>query len=424
MTAGSSPEYSPPPPGDGEAAARSRRRSTFAAFEVPYYGRLWGSGIFWNLTRWMGIFLCAYMVNDITGSPLLVQLIGSALFLPMFLGGAIGGVVSDRFDRQRTVLLQLALLTPVSLLLGILVLAGEVRVWMLYPFIALVGIGQMVDMTSRRALVFEFVGEGRVTNALALEGLSNTGGAMLGNIAGGSAISALGSGEAFLLMALFYVFGFVLLAGVPRISRAPRSRSQGSIPAELLAGLRYVRGQPVLVSILGITAVMNLFYFTFIPMVPVFAERLEVNALLAGVLASANAFGAILGGLLIARGLSFGRGAIYVGGSLIALVFMFVFAGSGIYIVALVSMTLAGAGIAGFGTMQSVLVLVSASPEMRGRAMGLLSMSIGVLPFSMLLLGLVAQVAGPAAALMGSVVLGVLALALWNLVRPEARRIA
>jgi hypothetical protein len=167
---------------------------------------------------------------------------------------------------------------------------------------------------------------------------------------------------------------------------------------------------------------MNLFYFTFIPMVPVFADRLEVNALLAGILLSSNAFGSMLGTLLIARGLPFGRGAIYAGGCFAALVFMSIFAAVDLYPIALLGMTISGAGIAGFATMQSVLVMLNASPEMRGRAMGLLSMAIGALPFSMFFLGLVAQVIGPAAALSGSVALGVAAMTLWNFWRPEARR--
>src|SRR3712207_8315625 len=74
----------------------------FAALRVPYYPRLWASGWLWNLTRWMSVFLCSYLVNDLTGSPFLVQLVGAAFFAPMFFGGVLGGVISDRFDRRRS----------------------------------------------------------------------------------------------------------------------------------------------------------------------------------------------------------------------------------------------------------------------------------------------------------------------------------
>jgi MFS family permease len=242
-------------------------------------------------------------VNEITGSPLYVQLVGSALFIPMFVGGPLGGVFSDRFDRKRTILSLLLLLVPCSIVMGVLFLAGEAHAWMVYPFIALVGVGQMVDMTSRRALIFEFVGESRVTNALAIEALSMTGGSMLGGISAGAVISLLGSGETFLIIGACYACAYVLLIGVSIPRREPPvSAARPSLLQDLAAGVRYVRGHPPLISILGVTAVMNLFYFSFIPMVPVFAERLEVNALLAGALASSNAFGSLLGTLLIARG--------------------------------------------------------------------------------------------------------------------------
>jgi hypothetical protein len=157
-------------------------------------------------------------------------------------------------------------------------------------------------------------------------------------------------------------------------------------------------------------------------MVPVFADRLEVGALLAGILASANAFGSMLGTLVLARGLRLGRGAIYVGGCAIALVSLLVFAAVDVYLIALLGLAAAGAGMAGFATMQSVLIMVSASAEMRGRAMGILSMAIGALPFSMLGLGLLAQAVGSPAAVAASVVAGLIALAAWVFVRPEAAR--
>ena len=74
--------------------------------------------------------------------------------------------------------------------------------------------------------------------------------------------------------------------------------------------------------------------------------------------------------------------------------------------------------------MQSVLVMSTTGTALRGRAMGLLSMAIGTLPFAMVLLGLVAQQFGASAAVLGSVVVGIAALLLWNLLRPEAARLA
>jgi hypothetical protein len=188
-------------------------------------------------------------------------------------------------------------------------------------------------------------------------------------------------------------------------------------------GLRYVRGHAALISILGVTVIMNTFHFPFMTMVPVFADRMEVNALLTGILASAMAGGSMIGTLFIARGLPFGRGMAYVGGSMAAMTFLFIFAIVTWYPLALLALILAGVASSGFGTMQSALVMSTADDAMRGRALGLLSMGIGALPFSMLLLGIAAQVTSPPAAVMGSVCIGFALMILWNLTRPEARRI-
>lgn len=391
---------------------------------MPYYTRLWASGWLWNLTRWMGVFLCSYLVNQLTHSPLLVQLVGAAFFAPMFFAGAAGGVISDRFDRRRTILNQLAILIPIAAAMSVVVLSGAVRVWMVYPFMLAVGLGGVIDMTSRRALVYDFVGEERVTNALALESLSMTGGNMLGSLTGGAVINFVGTGEAFLLIVVCYLASFVLLLGVPAPGRAQARGSELSIVSELLDGFRLARRDRTLVSILGVTVLMNACFFSFQPMVPVFADRLEVNAFWAGVLASASGMGSMAGSFLIAARSPQRRGLIYVGGSLIALAFLLVFAAAPWYPAALGALLLAGVGTAGFGTMQSVLVMSTTGPQMRGRAMGLLSMAIGTLPFAMVLLGLVAQRFGPAAAVIASVGIGLLGMVLWNVRRPEARRLA
>ena len=369
----------------------------------------------------MSVFLCSYLVNRLTHSPLLVQLVGAAFFAPMFLAGALGGVISDRFDRRRTILTQLLFLIPIALLMSIVVGGGAIQVWMVYPFMVAVGIGGVIDMTSRRALVWDFVGEERVTNALALESLSMTGGNMLGSLMGGAIITVAGIGQAFLLIALCYAGSFLLLLVVP-VRRQERVREGGdAFVAQLTDGFRLARRDATLVSILGVTILMNLFYFSYTPLVPVFADRLDVNALLAGVLASASGLGSMVGSYLIAARQPHRRGIVYVLGAVVALAFLFLFAAFAWYPAALVALMLAGLGTAGFATMQSVLVMSHTGPSMRGRAMGLLSMAIGTLPFGMVLVGLLAQPVGAPIAVMCSAAVGLIAMALWNLCRPEAR---
>jgi MFS family permease len=343
----------------------------------------------------------------------------------MFIVGAVGGVISDRFDRRRTILRQLLILIPIALGMAALVLSGQLRVWMVYPFMLAMGLGGVIDMTSRRALVYDFVGEERVTNALALEAMSMTGGNMLGTLLGGTVINYAGPGQVFLLIGACYAASFLLLRGVPATEQArPAAASARAIAGDVAAGVRFVRGHAGLVSLLGVTVVMNLFFYTYTPLVPVFADRLHVNAFWAGVLASASGLGAILGASLLAARPSRRRGMVYAGGAAGSMVCLAFFAFAAWYPAAVAALFFSGALMSGFSTMQSVLVMSIAGTEMRGRAMGLLSMAIGTLPFGMIVLGLVAQRTGAPAAVLGSAATGLALLLLWRVRRPEAWRLS
>jgi len=394
------------PPATARPAGRPSR---FPAFDAPGFLRLWLMGWIWNSTRWMATFLGSYLVNELTASPLLVQLVGASMFAPMFFGGPLAGAVADRFDRRTTILRQLALLAPLAVLMGLVTMNGALSAWMVYPFVLAVGIGGVVDWTSRRALLYDLVGDERAPNALALEMVSMAGGTTLGALFGGAIIEFIGEGEAFLVMAGFYIACFALLLGVASPPRR-QAASGSSVVTDAVHGLRVIRRNEALVGVLAVTVVMNFFYFTFMPLVPVFAEELEVNALLAGILASGNGFGMMLGSLLWAAWAVRQRGFLYVAGSFGAMLFLLLFAAIPWYPGALLFVMLAGLSASAFGTMQGVLMMTAAEPEMRGRAMGVLGMAIGTLPFGMVSLGLLAQATTPALAVVISVAAGFLVL--------------
>ncbi len=397
----------------GAAGSRAPAGGVFAALAAPGYPRLWASGWLWNIARWMAFFLSSYLVNHLTGSTLLVQLTGAAFYTPILLGGAIGGVISDRLDRRRSIMAQQLFLLPVAALAGALSLSGHLRVWMIYPFIFAVGVGWVVDMTSRRALVLDMVGLDRLTNAMALESMSMTGGALLGNLLAGAVINFAGIGQTLVFMAAVHAAIWLCLAGMPAVAREHVPDSGSSMRADLAAGMRYVAGHRILLSILGVTLLVNFFYYPYQPLVPVFAARLHVNAFWTGLLAASAGFGALSSAALIASGRRPGRGWTYLGGSALALIGVFIFASSRWYPASVLGLALAGMGQAGYNSMQAALTLSSASPAMRGRAIGVVSMGIGVLPFSLPLVGIVAQFAGPVLALAGTAALGLLLLAAW-----------
>lgn len=414
------------------------RPSALDLFRVRSFTPIWLSGLIWHLSRWGVSFLGAYLVNDLTGSPRLVQLTGSLLYAPLLVGGVVGGAVSDRFDRLKTVRLQLLVIVPLSVAMGVLVRSGRIQVWMVYGFMFMVGIGWVTDMTSRRAMVFDIVGRERVGNAMALESLSMASGAVVGALVGGAAVQAIGVGSAYFVVAGLVTLSFVVLLPARAPAVEPRVPAAGAGPGgpggsgavaparpvrDLVDGIRILRKDQGVISILGVTVVANFFLFAYSPLVPVVAKHLGARPFVAGLLAAAQGMGMMAGSILVARWQPARRGLVYVCGVLFGFLMMFGFSLATVYVVAFVSLVATGIGSGFFGSTQSALVMAEAPEHLRGRALGLLSMAIGALPVGMYVLGEVAQHLGVRTALVVHMSVGLACLVLWVGTHPSVRRI-
>ncbi len=401
-------------------AEAAPRPGTFSAFRIPQYARLWTSGAMFNLSRWGISFLAAYLANDLSGSPRLVQLTGVAMWAPLLFGGLAGGVISDRGDRRRTMLIQYVVMIPLVAGLAVLHGTGNLRLWMIYPFLVIAGVGFVVDMTTRRSVLYDIVGPDRLDNAMAIESLSMAGGLAFGALAGGATVDAVGVTQAIALVAVLLTVSAVIFLTI----RIPaRVVPPGSARGAFWEGFGLLRTHKGLVSILGVTSCVNFFYFTYTPLVQVIGSDLGARPVLIGLLASMTGFGMMIASVTTARFRPRRRGLVYTCGALAALVLLLPFAASGTYILALAALLGAAVGGGFFGALQGVLVMTVVPAELRGRALGLLSMAIGVLPLGMILLGEIAEAIGTRQALAISAGVGVLTLLLWLWRRPEVIRI-
>ncbi len=377
----------------------------------------------------MAVFTTTYRVNEDTSDPLLVQLVGVAFMAPMFLGGVLAGTLTDRIERHRTVATSLGGLIPLSGLMGLLVLADRAPLWLSYAFILFIGIGNVIDMTSRRAIAFGLVGTGLITNAAALETLALHAGNMLGSFSAGALIEATSSGVAYLTVGLAYVVALGSFSASRRAAEPPvaqgESREQPATSAggDLRAAFGLLETNVVLRQFLMTTVLMNFFYYAFMPLIPAFADELGVGAFATGMLASAVGTGTMCGAFLISRLQPTQRGLLHVAGSVGAMLMLLIFANSPWYPLSLGALFVAGLAGSGFGSTQAALVISLVDEARRGRALGVLSMAIGSLPFGMLSLGLLAKRTDPQLALTASVVVGLGLLIVWHASRPHLRQL-
>ncbi|MEZ5407735.1 MAG: MFS transporter [Acidimicrobiales bacterium] len=414
-------------------AVAAPRRGAFACFSVPSYPTLWLSGWCWTATRQLSVFLGAFLVNELTGSPLRVQLVGTMFFLPMFLGGIVAGVVSDRFDRRRTMMRQLLALTPVTVGMAAVTRSGHLAVWMVYALMLCVGVGGVLDMTSRRALVIDLVGPERATNAVAMEAFAMSSGTTIGILAGGALLRWVGPEGTYLMIAGLYATSAVLLRRVVVPERARAGGGAGgssgepapatALRADFMEGVRLLRTEKPLVSLLGVTVLMNFFFYSHTPLVPVIAKNLGADPFQAALLSAGAGVGTMVGSLVVASRNPARRGLLYLGATLSAMATLNLFAHAPAYHLALPALMAAALCSSGFSSTQSSIAMTVVSDRVRGRAMGLVSMAIGALPFGMFVLGVAAQRLGPPEALTIMTVTGIALTIAWNAWRPELRRV-
>lgn len=347
----------------------------------------------------------------------MVQLAGVALWSPLLFGGVVGGWISDRFDRRRVVISQFFVTIPGLILLGWIELAGELRLWMVYPVLFVTGIGWVFDMVGRRVIVYDLVGPKNIDNALALEASGGAIALALGAVGGGTLIQTFGVGWALIVMGALQIVSFSAFAAVPVIARMEQVATAGV--SALLDGVRMLRTEKSLVSILGVTAFVNFFFFSSSPLLQVVGGKFDVGPALLGLLAAMLGIGMFGGSLAMARYQPQRRGLMYVCGSYLAFLFMIGFALAPWYLASAMFLVVAASGMGLFASTQAVLVMDSVSEERRGRALGLLSSAIGVLPIGMLALGEIAELVGTSLAITISVITGAVLMTIFLRIRPE-----
>jgi predicted MFS family arabinose efflux permease len=392
-----------------------------ALARVPGYPCLCASSLLWHITRWGGLFMITYLITNMAHSPILVQLAGALLYIPMLVGGLVVGAISDRFERRRMVLTVQAVLVPVEFAMYFLVQSGQVRVWMCMPYMLALGVGGLVNMTAQRPLIYEIAGLRLAPAAMAIEATAQSGSSMIGTLVGGLLISHLGMAAGFAGMAVLLCVSLVLLWRVPTPVRQAASQDAAShaMRAQLAACAALVRGSQRLRGTLAVTIVMNLLCFGYLPLLPLVADRFSVGAALAGVLAAATGAGQILGGLTLSTLRLARHGLVFAVGSGVALAGLIGFALAPTFDLAVVALFLSGLGQGCFTAMQGLLAIESAGESQRGAALGVLSTCIGALPIGMVLMGLEAAAVGIRPALICSALAGLTLLGCVLAVLPQ-----
>ena len=354
---------------------------------------LWAAGGLDNSGRWMEAVVMGLLVLKLTDSPSQVALLFVFRWSPMLLIALPSGMLADRANRWRLMVAVRTLIVAVIGTLTVLVATDGVQPWHLFLGSLLMGWLYVFEFPARRSFIYELVGGRQIVGAMSLETITVTIGRFLGPILGGYIVQFQGYPPAFILLTILYGFAWILTLLVR--SRIP-ARSSGSFNfwATAVSGIRYAWGNRIIRAVLGFTMIMNSLAFSVESLFPVVAQdHLRVGEGLTGLLIAAQSIGTFvaaigIGGILSG---SMYHGRIFCAGLFIQLVSLVLFAFSPWYPVSFMLLLCAGIGSAGFGTMQSTIIMIAATPEMRGTSLGVLGHCIGVSALGALVVGQVAE---------------------------------
>jgi MFS family permease len=245
----------------------------------------------------------AWLILELTGSPVAVGLLMLCQFLPATVLGLFSGVLVDRLDVRRTVIATQAASMVFAAALAAVTLGGVVEPWMVYLLAGLRGISLVVDHPARQAFTFQLVGRDALPNAVALNSGLFNGTRVLGPALGGAVIAAAGPGACFLLNAVSFVAVLASLRLIRPADLFPLDRG-GERPT-FVRGSReafaFVRSVPLAAVVLGTVLLVTTFAFNFNVLLPVLAKQtLNEGPQVFGIVMACFGAGALAGALVSA----------------------------------------------------------------------------------------------------------------------------
>jgi len=371
------------------------RRDTFASLENPNYRRYFiGQAI--SLTgTWMQTIAQSFLVLHLTGSGFQVGLVVALQTVPILLLGPYGGVVADRVNKLRMMVVLQSLMGVQALVLGLLTVTHVISVWQIGVLAVLLGLNNTFENPARQTFVFEMVGPEDLRNAVTLNTVLVNVARMVGPAAAGLIIDAGGYGVCFLLNAASFVavVGSLLRMDTSTITPAPAApRTKG----QLREGLRYVRGEVGLAVPLVMMAIVGCLAYEFQVTLPVLATQgFGGGSTSYGFMTATMGLGAVVGGLYFAgRGTTGLRSLTTTSVVFAALLALAAIAPT--LPLELILLACVGVASVSFLSKGNSTLQLTAAAHMRGRVMSLWSVAfLGSTPIGGPIAGAVAQYAGP-----------------------------
>lgn len=278
----------------------------FSSLAYPDYRRLWIATACAQSASWALIILRAALVYDLTQSNTWVGVVTTAALLPSLFVTPLSGLLADRFDRRRLLIIMYAFNVGHTLVLGLLVLSGGATEYHILALAMVNGVGRAIELPTNQALLPNLVPRERLLNAVALNQLMQQGARMSGPLLILPVIRFVDPEPAFFMSVALYAVGWSQVLTIRTVSRGVIEATRGVV-FNLVAGIRYIYTHPLLLYLMLLSVLHCALTMAFESVFPYFS-RTELGFVTDKGLFQGPSYlmigvggGAILGNLALAR---------------------------------------------------------------------------------------------------------------------------
>ena len=383
----------------------ARTPHTAPAWAFPFQSRdfrlLSVSILLYSVGSGMEQVAVGWLVFELTGSSFMIGVASAARMAPFFFLGILSGTLSDRLERKAFLRLVTLLAGGVAAGMALLILVADPEVWTIIALVAAQGSAFAFALTIRQAYTVDIVGTRQALNGLALTSICMQAGGIAGALASGALIEALGPGWQYVGVAACYAASGLVLFAV-RTSQPAMQEMRESVLRNLAGSIQLLRRNRSLLVLMGLASVTEVFGFTHMTLLPVFAKDvIGVGPAGLGVMTAVRQAGGVIGLGLLASLRDYRRKGLlmFLTAGLFGLGQMAFSLSTNLYVF-LVVLAVVNASAHAVDTLYKTLMQTVVSEEQRGRAMGSWVLSIGTAPVGHLGIGGLAGALGAQGALL------------------------
>jgi len=373
-------------------------RSVLRALKYRNYKLFFSGQIISLIGTWMQQIALSWLVYSMTGSAFILGVVGFSSQVPTFILAPFAGVLIDRWDKHKIIIITQTLFMLIAFLFAFLIYSGLIQVWHIILLNILAGFINGFDMPARQSFMIEIVEKREdLGNAIALNSSVFNAARLVGPSVAGLFIAAVGEAACFLINGISFIAVIIALFAMKIKPFVPADNKEKNVFAGLKEGANYTFGFQPIRSLILLIALMSLWGMPYTVLMPVFAKDiLHGGAHTLGFLMGAVGVGAFSGAIYLASRKSvLGLGKLIVTAGILFGIGLILFSQSQSIYFSLLFLTITGASMMMQSASCNTILQTIVDDKMRGRVMSFYTMSFaGMMPFGSLISGSMASALG------------------------------